>query len=148
MKNGVFKITLVLITLTIFTQIQLPAVNEKASILQNQPTIKYVDSAFWTRLSDIRIKKNLAYCAFGNGLIILDVTKRESPKLVSKLYLGGGKGIELRDNTVFLAAQDQGLQIVDVSNPKNPKTISRVSTPGQVNKVYLQDFYSYLAVHY
>ena len=57
--------------------------------------IEYVGSELWTRAFDLEVREGYAYCSFLNGLGVLDVTDKANPRLVSKLFLGGGFGIDV-----------------------------------------------------
>lgn len=83
-------------------------------------SLEYVSSILWSKAYDAEVVGDRAYCAFLNGLVILDVANKKKPALVSSLYLGGGFGIEIRDNLACIAAGKKGLKVVDVSNVEAP----------------------------
>jgi len=53
--------------------------------------------------------------------------------------------LEIQGNYAFLAAQDAGLQIVDVSDKNNPFIVGNYSTPAKVHEVEVVGNYAYLA---
>ncbi len=107
--------------------------------------IQYVDSELWTRAFDVTVKDGYAYCSFLNGLGVLDVTDEANPRLVSKLFIGGGFGIDVHDNHAFLAAGSKGLQIVDVSDPLSPQISGVLQTPGEAKDIVVRDGFAFIA---
>jgi hypothetical protein len=99
------------------------------------PKLTYVGSALWTKAHDIKFQDKLAYCAFGNGLIILDLTDVKNPARLSQLYLGGGFGIDVKDRLAFVAAGAQGLNVIDVTDPKSPVVKGTLQTGGEAREV-------------
>ncbi len=109
------------------------------------PQLTLVGSALWTKAHDIVFQGNYGYCAFGNGLVILDLTDIKNPVRVSDLYLGGGFGLAVRDQWAFVAAGGQGLKIVDVSDPKAPALRGALGVEGEARDVALAGSLAYLA---
>jgi len=99
------------------------------------PKMTYVGSALWTKAHDIKFQDKLAYCAFGNGLVILDLTDIKNPLRLSQLYLGGGFGVDVKDCLAFVAAGAQGLSIIDVTDPKSPVLKGALQTRGEAREV-------------
>ena len=61
--------------------------------------ITYVSSILWTEVKDVQIVGNYAYCAFANGLVILDISDPATPTFVSKLYFKeAAEGLFAKDN--------------------------------------------------
>ena len=56
---------------------------------------EFVSSTLWTRAYDVEVRDDYAYCSFLNGLVILDVSKSDDPRIVSQLLLGGGFGLDV-----------------------------------------------------
>jgi hypothetical protein len=107
--------------------------------------IQYVGSGLWTRAFDLTVKDGYAYCSFLNGLGVLDVTDKANPRLVSKLFLGGGFGIDVHENHAFVAAGSKGLQIVDVSDPLSPQVTGVLPTPGEAKDLVVRDGFAFIA---
>jgi hypothetical protein len=107
--------------------------------------LTYVNSLFWSNLYDVAVAGNYAYCSFRNGLMILDVSQKEKPEEVSRLYLGGGSGIDLKPGLAFIAARDKGLLIVDISNPRAPVLKGSFDTPGEALEVVVLGDTAYVA---
>jgi hypothetical protein len=47
--------------------------------------LEYVSSLLWSKAYDAKIIGARAYCAFLNGLVILDVSNTRKPALISRL---------------------------------------------------------------
>ena len=107
--------------------------------------IQYVDSELWTRAFDMTVREGYAYCSFLNGLGILDVTDKANPRLVSKLFLGGGFGIDVHESHAFVAAGSKGLQVIDVSEPLSPRIAGVLQTPGEAKDLVVRDGYAFIA---
>jgi hypothetical protein len=107
--------------------------------------LEYVSSILWTQLHDIEINGNYVYCAFLNGLMILDVSNKRKPIQVSQLFLGGGFGLALKDKLAFVAAGRKGLKVVDVSDPRKPVLKGAYDTPGKSESVAVEGRYAFMA---
>jgi hypothetical protein len=51
--------------------------------------IEYLGSTLWSGVNDVKVVGNYAYCAFFNGLMILDISNPDTPTFVSQYYIGG-----------------------------------------------------------
>ncbi len=92
-------------------------------------SLDYSSSALFSGCSEIKIRDNFAYCAFYDGLVIIDITDYSHPSLLSELYLPGlqrdvhGPYIELMNNYAYLLMDY--LYIIDVTNPSSPFEVGR-----------------------
>ncbi len=116
-----------------------------SSVGQEKSTLTFAGSALWTKAHDITIQENLGYCAFLNGLVILDLTDLKKPAFLSQLYLGGGYAITVREKTAFMASGSEGLNIIDISDPKSPILEAKVDTNGEARDVALSGSYAFVA---
>ena len=109
--------------------------------------LEYVTSMFWSGINDLYIQDNYAYCAFENGLEIVDISNLDSPVLVSRMYFQGrGRDVYVADGYAYLADYQSGLKIIDVHDPANPVYLATVETSfmalavcGGGNHVYVAD---------
>jgi len=109
----------------------------------------YVTSILWTNVQNVQVVGHYAYCVFGNGLVILDVSDLANPSFVSRVYLqGGGEGIFVKENYVYLADGDAGLVIIDVSDPAHPESVGSYNTSGYAYGVFVQDTLAYVGDAY
>lgn len=107
--------------------------------------IQYVGSELWTRAFDLEVRDGYAFCSFLNGFGVLDVTDKANPRLVSKLFLGGGFGIDVVESHAFVAAGSKGLQVIDVSEPLSPRIAGVLQTPGEAKDIVVRDGYAFIA---
>ena len=108
--------------------------------------IIYKGSTLWTRINTAAIDGNYAYCGFENGLMILDISDKTSPELVSQLFLGaqGTYGVAISDHYAYLGVHHRGLIVVDIIDPANPQIIRELSSLQQASKICLMNSYAYV----
>ncbi len=83
--------------------------------------VEYVGSTLWTGIGDIQVIDDYAYCAFYNGLGVLDISDPSEPELISKCSLEGrGLDIQIVGDYAYVADYGACLQIVNISDPLNP----------------------------
>jgi len=113
--------------------------------LSEASNLEYVSSILWTKAYDAKIDGDHAYCAFLNGLVILDISNKLKPVFISRLFLGGGFGIDLKHNFAFIAAGKKGLKIVDISNVNAPSLIGFFDTQGEAKEIAVKGDHAYVA---
>jgi len=84
---------------------------------------------------DIAVIGDIAYMLFHGGIQLLDISSRNNPQLIDTVYLSMAYGITISGNYAYVAAYDNGLQIIDVSKPTSPAIIGSVDTPGHAFRV-------------
>ena len=99
-KIGFFVKTMVVCVLAIHIAAATKGSSRKGSL-------EYVGSALWTGMRDVALHNQMAFCSFTNGLMVLDLGDEKNPRVVSKLYLGGGSDIKLAGDTAWIAAGGQ-----------------------------------------
>ena len=83
--------------------------------------LEYVTSLLWGGPRDAFLDSPHVYCAYPNGLGILNVSNPLDPIMVSTLYCPGcGEDICKAGNYVYLANGSAGLIIIDAMDPLNP----------------------------
>ncbi len=86
-----------------------------------------------------------AFVASGN-LTWVDIMDTENPGMGNRLNTPGfASGIQLRDNTIYLADQQAGLHIIDVRNPQHPRRVSSQPTFGNATDVVVWGTLAYIA---
>ena len=102
--------------------------------------VEYVGSTLWNNVSDVKVAGDYAYCAFANGLVILDVSDPADPVFVGQLYCQGtGEGIDIAGNYTYLADGSAGLLIIDIADPSNPTLAGNYDTPFWAHDVFVFD---------
>jgi hypothetical protein len=125
---------------------QKPSVKKFDETVSSDSLITYTTSILWSEISNVFVEGNYAYCAFVNGLGIIDVSDPTNPFLVSTEYFPGrGEGIFIQDGLAYLADGYLGLQIIDVSDPLHPTPRGHYDSPGYSWDVFVKDNYAYLA---
>jgi hypothetical protein len=87
----------------------------------NGQNIEYVGSTLWSGIWNFRVEGDYAYCAFFNGLVILNVSDSSQPNLVSELYLQGtAYDLDISGNYAYIADGFSGMKVVDISDVSVP----------------------------
>ena len=77
----------------------------------------------------LSIANGLLYALEKDGVSIYDISTPDKPSLIGKVGgMGNVRQIKVCGNILYLAARENGLWSVDVSDPKNPKIISNFAT--------------------
>ncbi|MCK4303770.1 MAG: hypothetical protein KAY24_05995, partial [Candidatus Eisenbacteria sp.] len=97
---------------------QMPGFDSNRAI--RQAPIEYLGSCLWTQVEDVFVAGTSAWCAFGNGLCLLDITDVSEPLLVSELYIPcsyegitGSNDILVDGNHAYIG-DNEGVRIVDL----------------------------------
>jgi hypothetical protein len=107
--------------------------------------LTFLGSSLWTKAHDVEVRGPFAYCAFLDGLKILDLADARHPKPIADLHIGGGFAVALAGNLALVAAGDRGLAVVDVTDPKAPALTGLLDTPGQARDVAVDGAVAYVA---
>ncbi len=80
-----------------------------------------------------------------DGLMVVDVSSPENPKLVSWFETGGyAYDIFVSGNYAYVASGGSGLVIVDISNPENPVEVGHVNMEGKARGIFVKGDYAYV----
>jgi hypothetical protein len=92
--------------------------------------------------------RNLVLLGSGGGIFILDLNDPYDPSLISDGVRTRGvvKGLFYDSSTqiLYIAAQEEGLEIWDLSNLENPQKIGNLSIPGSSSDIHVSENYAYL----
>lgn len=106
---------------------------------KNPKTLNLIDLKDYTKALEIR--DNYIYALCSTSLKILDL----KGNIISQTNLQGyGNDLKLDGNYAFIAANN-GLNIIDITNPKNPSLITTYDTKGFCLKLKIRGDYLYLA---
>src|SRR5512147_927590 len=106
-----------------------------AAGVPEQGRLAFLGSSLWTKAHDVEVRGDRAYCAFLDGLMILDLSNPRDPETLSQLHIGGGYALALAGDLALVAAADKGLAVVDVSDAKAPVLKSLLDTPGEARDI-------------
>ncbi len=108
--------------------------------------IEYVNSCLWSGGRDVDAEGDHAFCAFSNGLVVLDVSSPAEPSLVGRVYAKGkGRAIDVSDGYAYIADGFSGLQIIDVTTPSTPIWVAAYDTPHEACDVAVAGSFAYVA---
>ena len=116
----------------------------------------------------VRCKGNYVYlAAMSEGLIVLDVTDKKSPKKIAQLIPNinypdtkadpekvNARGMDIVGNSLYLCYDAGGLRIIDITNPLQPVETGKYANPVMngkpraYNNVVVDSIYAYVAVDY
>ncbi|KPA16560.1 Peptidase C13, legumain [Candidatus Magnetomorum sp. HK-1] len=99
-------------------------------------------------VKDIIVSEDIAYIAKGSyGLHIIDILNSFQPlgfvDTPDEAY-----GVAVADSTVYIADDDSGIQIIDVSDFSNPYIINYLELSGYVYDIAISDDIAYVANYY
>ncbi len=106
--------------------------------------VDYVGSGLWNEVENLGINGDFAYCAYYNGLLVLDKSDATYPAFVTQLPIEGSSDIALLGNYAYLANYDSGFYVVDISNPVNPAIVGHFALSGMTTCVKIDGNYAYL----
>ncbi len=86
--------------------------------------------------------------AHRGSLSVLDVSELDHPAALGSIQLNRPvHGLAVADSLAFVAVWDQGLYIVDVSNPPTLTVVGQLMTPGLATDVAIDGDRAYVAFH-
>ena len=93
---------------------------------------------------------SFAYIACGTKSHILDVSNPVTPVYVSEIQGFGGyhKFININNGYAFICDPDQGLQIIDISNPYDPVNVNLLDTGDQTSHILFRDNLAFVSNGY
>jgi len=70
----------------------------------------------------------LLYCACGDaGLVVVDVTEKTAPRVLSSVRPGGFvDGLQVRETYAFIVASNSAVHVVDLSVPSGPRVVRTI----------------------
>jgi parallel beta-helix repeat protein len=93
------------------------------------------------------VNGNYAYVGIGLRVEILDVTDQSAPRQIGATATLDGyvTDIDFTQNFVYVTVRDNGLWIIDISDPTDPEKLGFVRIPGYVESVDIAGDYAYVA---
>lgn len=93
------------------------------------------------------VQGSYAYIGLGPRLVTLDISDPSSPTLVGQTspLPDFVRGVYVSGDYAYVANEESGLCIVDVSNPATPEDVGAYDTPGWAKEVTVADGYAYIA---
>ena len=108
--------------------------------------LTYLSSTLWTGCRDVVVEADIAYAAFGNGIIIFDASDPTTLIEISRLYLQAECLAAWKQNDyLYIAAGEKGVIICDVADPFNPVESGYYNTSGSALDIAVEDDYAFVA---
>lgn len=124
-------------------------------------------TVYWSGSAIVRVADEVAFLGMmEEGILTLDVSNPSAPHTIGHYvpdlswpgvvnYSPNARGMEVRNDTLFLAFDAGGLRLVDVSDPSNPEQIAQyinfdltdIAAPAY-NNVVLKGRYAFITVDY
>ena len=105
-----------------------------------------VDSPFYAH--DISVSGPYAYVVddtFNRGLKIIDITNPQQPAIIGSMFIFYSKGVDVSGSYAYVADGDNGLDVIDISNPRVLEIAGHMDTPDYANAIYVSGSYAYVA---
>ena len=116
------------------------------NVFAQDDSLYYQGSTLWTGISETEIAGNYAYCAYVNGMVIVDISDSTSPFFVSQVYLpGGGYDIDVSGDYAYMCGGDSCLYTVNISNANSPFIADTYSTSNSISDIFVDNGYVYIA---
>jgi hypothetical protein len=95
------------------------------------------------KCGDVAISGSLACLASENYFEVIDISDLVNPSLLGYLVNGKVYGVCISGNYAYVAHDDLGVQIVDISNPELPIVLGCADTPFDIRRVTVSGNYVY-----
>lgn len=106
---------------------------------------EYIGSILWTGINDIHIQGDYAYCAFQNGLVIVDISDNSEPEFVSRLPLSNRcESITVWGDYAYAVCDSPALQIIDISDPSDPVQVGILEIEITETRIFYENGYVYI----
>jgi hypothetical protein len=95
----------------------------------------------------VAVQGDYAYIGEGPRLTILDISSPSSPTVVGRTDLLPEvvRGVAVVGGYAYIADYDDGLRVIDVSDPAHPAEVGHYDTPGHAYDVVVVGDYAYVA---
>jgi hypothetical protein len=108
--------------------------------------LQFENSLYWTGLNDLVVDGDYVYCAFYNGLMVLDVSDSTNIKNICRLPLDGGcVAITKLDSLLLIAASKNVLYVVNVANLYNPRIVENYPLAYSPKDMQVHENYAYIS---
>ena len=97
---------------------------------------------------DVQLANNLAYVidtGTTDGFVIINITNINSPEIISSSNTGISSSLFVKENIAYITNGEDGLAIVDVSDPRFPNILGNFSNGGFVHKAIVIENLAYIA---
>jgi hypothetical protein len=122
-----------------------PSSSTAITFSDSSSNFNLVKTYSWNEFSDIVVQGNYAYCSYGGGLMILDVSDSTHPVYVAELDFphDWAQAIAISGDYVYLC-RGGDLHIIDVSDPLTPFLESTIELPAPNYAIEVIDTLAYV----
>ncbi|OPY19437.1 MAG: LVIVD repeat protein [Methanomethylovorans sp. PtaU1.Bin093] len=101
---------------------------------------------FGGHISGVALEHNYAYIGQGKDLVVLDISDVSNPSEVGRVIIPSRVDeVVLSENYAFITGYENGLFVVDITDPSVPKLVGSYDTQGADN-IAVSGNYAYIAV--
>ncbi|MFX0205279.1 MAG: matrixin family metalloprotease [Candidatus Hodarchaeota archaeon] len=97
---------------------------------------------------DIEVSGSYAYVSYSYPpkLLVVDIVDPQNIRIVGSVEIFGSfsYGLDIVGSLAFIANHEDGLHLVNVSDPQNPIIVYSLDTPGHATSVYVHGIYAYV----
>jgi hypothetical protein len=95
----------------------------------------------------LQVEGSYAYIASDAGLEVLDVSDSGKISPIAQFGDSKARGVDVCDGIAYLAELENGVEVIDVTNPASPQKITTVAGTEGACDVHIHDEYLYVARH-
>jgi len=147
-KLFVFLTSLALVTLPLLLAGPEPALSEGEGVVaaQQAQNVELVGQIGGDTCA-VDVQGSYAYIGAGSHLVILNTADPAHPTVIGQTGVLPGmvRGVVVSGAYAYVAAENAGLRIINVSDPANPSEASFYDTPGSAYDVAVSGSYAYVA---
>ena len=97
-----------------------------------------ISAVSWSKPDGITVKNNYVYVATTEQFLIIDFSQLTNPNIVGSVRTESSyrnEGLSIFKNKAFIAKQDCGVNVIDISKPENPLFVGNIDTPIYTNAI-------------
>ncbi len=98
-----------------------------------------------SRAFDLALAQPYAYVTTLRSLHLVNVADAANPRETGSMVLNDSGGIAVSEGYAYVTAWEDGIAIVDVTDPAHPRQASRLALKGQNNHIAVAGHYAYVA---
>jgi hypothetical protein len=107
-------------------------------------SIEYVESTYWTGVNDIEIVGTYAFCGYGEGFEVYDISNPISLIMVDHIRLGYVGNVHISGDYAYITSFDTGLNIIDISDPSDLALVGNYPNLYRAVGASVQGSYAYI----
>jgi len=143
MKNKILIYLLSFVCLSVFF-LPYSTANTNETLYLNHISDCYVNVGY-----HINIKDDYAFVADNDGITVIDISDPNDISWLTTIDLPSSAfGLQIVDNTAYVAGSNEGFYIIDISDIYNPLILGHHSHNGTAHKVFVLENLAFVADYY